>query len=354
MRYLDVGGGLGIDYDGSQTDFESSVNYTLQEYANDVIFRVKSVCEEAGVPHPVIISESGRAVVAYHSLLVFDVLGTSNFDGYQVPPEVPPDAPQQIADLLAIHRDLSKKNAVEGYHDALQAVDEVLNMFNLGSLTLELRALAERLFWCVCNKLLRIVREMDYIPEELQGLNSLLSDTYFCNFSVFQSMPDAWAIKQLFPIMPIHRLNEAPTRRGVLGDITCDSDGKIDQFIDLRDVRNTLELHPLDGQPYYLGAFLLGAYQEILGDLHNLFGDTNAVHVSLDDDGEINLDTVIKGDTVREVLAYVQYAADELLAKMRKDVERAVRNNKISLNESRALLRFYESGLEGYTYLEEP
>lgn len=354
VKYLDVGGGLGIDYDGSQTDFESSVNYTLQEYANDVVFRIKSVCDEAGVPHPTIISESGRAVVAYHSLLVFDVLGVSNLDRQLGPVEVPPDAPQPIADLAAIHRDLSKKNFTESYHDSVQAIDEVLNLFNLGYLSIEMRALSERLFWAVCFKLRRIVRDLDYVPEELQGLETLLSDTYFCNFSIFQSMPDSWAINQLFPIMPIHRLTEAPTRRAVLGDITCDSDGKIDQFIDLRDVRNTLELHPFNGQPYYLGAFLLGAYQEILGDLHNLFGDTNAVHVSLDEDGHINVDDVIKGDTVREVLHYVQYSADELLAKMRKDVERAVRAGKVSLEESRLLLRFYESGLEGYTYLEEP
>jgi arginine decarboxylase len=354
VRYLDVGGGLGIDYDGSQTDFESSVNYTLQEYANDVVFRVKSVCDEAGVPHPTIISESGRAVVAYHSVLVFDVLGVSNFDRYQAPPALPADAPQPIADLFGIYRDLSKKNFLESYHDAIQSVDESLNLFNLGYLSVELRALAEKLFWAVCGKLLKIIRELEYVPEELHGLEALLSDTYFCNFSIFQSMPDSWAINQLFPIMPIHRLNEPPSRRAVLGDITCDSDGKIDQFIDLRDVRNTLELHPFTGQPYYLGTFLLGAYQEILGDLHNLFGDTNAVHVSLDEDGQINLDAVIKGDTVREVLQYVQYSADELTARMRKDVERAVRSGKISLDESRQLLRFYESGLEGYTYLEEP
>ncbi len=353
VTFLDVGGGLGIDYDGSQTDFESSVNYTLQEYANDVVFRVKSVCDEAGVPHPTIVSESGRAVVAYHSLLVFDVLGVSHFDRYDVPEEIPAEAPQQIADLFAIYRDLKKKNILESYHDAVQAVDDTLNMFNLGSLDIEMRALSERLFWALCSKLLKIVREMEYVPEELQGLEALLSDTYFCNFSIFQSMPDSWAIKQLFPIMPIHRLNEQPTRSAVLGDITCDSDGKIDQFIDLRDVRNTLQLHPFNGEPYYLGAFLLGAYQEILGDLHNLFGDTNAVHVSLDD-GELNVDTVIKGDTVREVLAYVQYSADELTARLRKDVERAVRSGKISLTESRQLLRFYESGMEGYTYLEEP
>src|SRR5260370_10006911 len=215
-----------------------------------------------------------------------------------------------------------------------------------------MRDLTEGLVWAVCGKVLKLVREMEYVPEELQGLESLLSDTYFCNCSIFQSMPDSWAVKQLFPIMPIHRLNEPPSRQAVLGDITCDSDGKIDQFIDLRDVRSTLELHPYDGQPYYLGAFLLGAYQEILGDLHNLFGDTNAVHVSLDEDGEVNLDAVIKGDTVREVLHYVQYSADELASRMRKDVERAVRAGKISLEESRKLLAFYESGLEGDTYLE--
>lgn len=352
VRYLDVGGGLGIDYDGSQTDFESSINYTLQEYANDVVFRIMSVCDEAEVPHPIIVSESGRAMVAYHSALVFDVLGVSNVDRYQSPPEIPEDAPQQIIDLNSIYRDLSKKNLLENYHDAVQSLDETLHMFNLGSMSIENRAMAERLFWAVCGKVMKVVREMDYVPEELQGLEALLSDTYFCNFSIFQSMPDSWAIKQLFPMMPIHRLDEPPTRRAVLGDITCDSDGKVEQFIDLRDVRNTLELHPFTGEPYYIGAFLLGAYQEILGDLHNLFGDTNAVHVTLEE-GELCVDTVIKGNTVREVLAYVQYSADELLAKMRKDVEKAVRSGKISPAESRQLLYFYESGLEGYTYLEE-
>ena len=353
VNYIDVGGGLGIDYDGSQSDFESSINYTLQEYANDVVFRIKSVCDEAGVPHPTIISESGRAMVGYHSLLVFDVVGVSNFDRYTVPPQVPDDGPQQLADLFAIFQDLKKKNLQESYHDALQAVDEAVNMFNLGTINIEQRALIERLFWAVCSKILRMVRELDYTPEELQGLESMLSDTYFCNFSIFQSMPDSWAIKQLFPIMPIHRLTENPTRKAVLGDITCDSDGKIDQFIDLRDVRNTLQLHEFTGQPYYLGAFLLGAYQEILGDLHNLFGDTNAVHVSLDENNHLNIDEVIKGDTVREVLAYVQYKADELTDRIRKDVEKAVKLGTISIAESREFLDFYQSGLEGYTYLEE-
>ncbi len=354
LKYIDVGGGLGVDYDGSQTDFESSMNYTLQEYANDVVFRVKQVCDEAGVPHPSIISESGRALVAYHSVLIFDVLGTSNFDKCVAPDSLPDDAPQPIVDLFTTHKELNKKNFLEGYHDSVQSVEESLNLFNLGYLSIELRALAERLYWAIGRKLQRIVRELDYVPEELNGLENMLSDTYFCNFSVFQSMPDSWAIKQLFPMMPIHRLTEAPTRRGVLGDITCDSDGKVDQFIDLRDVRNTLELHPLNDEPYYLGGFLLGAYQEILGDLHNLFGDTNAVHVSLDDDGTPSIDAVIKGDTVTEVLHYVQYNAEKLTDRVRKDVERAVRQGKITVAESKQFLKFYETGLEGYTYLEEP
>jgi arginine decarboxylase len=355
LKIIDVGGGLGVDYDGSQTDFESSINYTLQEYANDVVFRIKTVCDEAGVPHPQIISESGRALVAYHSVLVFDVLGTSNYDACSAPESIPADSPQPLQDLFAIHRDLTKKNCIESYHDAVQEMEECLGTFNLGYMPLTQRAQAERLFFAIGRKLQRIVKELDYVPEELQGLESLMSDTYFCNFSLFQSMPDSWAIKQLFPVMPIHRLNENPVRRAVLGDITCDSDGKIDQFIDLRDVRSTLELHPFkEGEQYCLGVFLLGAYQEILGDLHNLFGDTNAVHVHLEPDGTPNVDVVIKGDTVTEVLNYVQYSAEKLTDRIRKDVERAVRAGKLSLAESRAFLSFYENGLAGYTYLEEP
>ena len=354
LKIIDVGGGLGVDYDGSQTDFESSMNYSLQEYANDVVFRIKTVCDEAGVPHPKIISESGRALVAYHSMLVFDVLGTSDFDSGGAPESVPEDAPQPLQDLFAIHRDLTKKNFTESYHDAVQEMEECLGLFNLGYMPVEQRAQAERLFWAIGRKLQKMCKDLELVPEELQGLETLMSDTYFCNFSLFQSMPDSWAIKQLFPIMPIHRLNEAPTRKAVLGDITCDSDGKIDQFIDLRDVRNTLDLHQVTpGQPYYLGAFLLGAYQEILGDLHNLFGDTNAVHVHLEPDGTPNVDTVIKGDTVTEVLHYVQYSAEKLTDRIRKDVERAVRAGKLSLQESREFLGFYETGLAGYTYLEE-
>ena len=353
VRYLDVGGGLGIDYDGSQSDFESSINYTLQEYASDIVSRIRVICDEEEVPHPSIISESGRAVVAYHSLLVFDVLGVSRFDKAEVPDEVPEDAPQQLHDLFVIYKDLKKRNLLESYHDAAHHVDEIVNLFNLGGVALEIRAMAENLFWAINSKILRLVRELDHAPEDLSGLETLLSDTYFCNFSVFQSMPDSWAIKQLFPIMPIHRLGEFPTRRAVLGDITCDSDGKIDQFIDLKDVRRTLELHSYDGKPYYLAAFLLGAYQEILGDLHNLFGDTNAVHVHFDEDGEVVIDDVIKGDTVREVLSYVQYSPDELMERLRRDVEKAVKANRISLAESRQMLRYYEAAIDGYTYLEE-
>src|SRR5438132_4418131 len=358
LQMIDVGGGLGVDYDGSRTDFGSSINYGLQEYANDVVFHVKEICDQADVEHPTIISESGRAMVAYHSVLVFNVLGWSGFARFDVPNELNgedrDELPAPVVNLFDTYQGINDSNFMEYYHDAQISKDAVLNLFSLGYCSLEQRSLAERLFFAICSKVLNIIRKMDYVPDEFEGLEAMLSDTYFCNMSIFQSMPDSWAIDQLFPIMPIHRLDEAPTRRGVLGDITCDSDGKIDQFIDLRDVRNTLELHPYDGQPYYLGAFLLGAYQEILGDLHNLFGDTNAVHVSLDEDGEVSLDSVIKGDTVREVLAYVQYSADELIARMRKDVERAVRTGKISLDESRHLLSFYESGLEGYTYLEEP
>jgi hypothetical protein len=243
LEYLDVGGGLGIDYDGSQTNFESSVNYTLQEYANDVIFRVKTVCDEAGVKHPTIISESGRATVAYHSVLVFNVLGVSKFYFEDIPEELPEDYPQPIHDLHALCKDVSKKNLLESYHDAVQAYDELINSFNLGYLSLELRSLSERLYYYAAQKILKIVRNLEFVPEELEGLETQLSDTYFCNFSVFQSLPDSWAVQQLFPIMPIHGLRDEPRRRGILADITCDSDGKVDKFIDLRDVKKTLELH---------------------------------------------------------------------------------------------------------------
>ncbi len=352
LQFMDVGGGLGVDYDGSQTDFESSVNYTLQEYANDIVYHIQNVCDEAEVPHPTIITESGRAVAAYHSALVFNVLGVSGFGEPNLTLELPEDAEQPLIDLQETFRSLSNKNLLESFHDAQQSLDSALNLFSLGYLPLVQRSLAENFYWAICHRIQKLAKDLDYFPEELEGLESLLSDTYFCNFSLFQSMPDSWAIKQLFPIMPIHRLNEPPTRHAVLGDISCDSDGKVDQFIDRRDVKKTLPLHSLNGEPYFLGAFLLGAYQEILGDLHNLFGDTNAVHVSLGETGEVMLDAVIPGDTVREVLDYVQFKSTALLEQYRKDVEQALREGKIGYEESGRLLKFYEDGLHGYTYLE--
>jgi arginine decarboxylase len=353
LKYLDVGGGLGVDYDGSQTDFESSVNYTLQEYANDIIYHVQNVCDEVGVAHPIIVTESGRAIAAYHSVLVFNVLGVAGMGEADVPPEPPPDAEQPLIDLQETYRSLTAKNLLESYHDAQQALDQALNLFSLGYLSLDQRCIAENLYWAISRRIQKMARELDYFPEELEGIDAMLSDTYFCNFSLFQSMPDSWAIKQLFPIMPIHRLEEEPSRPAVLGDITCDSDGKVDAFIDRRDVKRTLLLHAFTGGDYYLGAFLLGAYQEILGDLHNLFGDTNAVHVRLGPTGDVMLDSVIKGDTVREVLNYVQFSSDSLVAKLRRDVETALRESRLTYEESGALLKFYEEGLHGYTYLED-
>ncbi|MEO8372602.1 MAG: biosynthetic arginine decarboxylase [Candidatus Solibacter sp.] len=353
LKFLDVGGGLGIDYDGSQTDFESSVNYTLQEYANDIIYHVQNVCDEVEVPHPTIITESGRAIAAYHSVLVFNVLGVAGMGEADVPADPPADAEQPLIDLAETYRGLTAKNLLESYHDAQQALDQALNLFSLGYLSLEQRCIAENLYWAISRKIQRLAGELDYFPEELEGIDAMLSDTYFCNFSLFQSMPDSWAIKQLFPIMPIHRLEEQPTRPAVLGDITCDSDGKVDAFIDRRDVKRTLQLHSFEGGDYYLGAFLLGAYQEILGDMHNLFGDTNAVHVRLGPTGEVMLDSVIKGDTVREVLNYVQFSSDALVMQLRRDVEAALREGRLTYEESGALLRFYEEGLHGYTYLED-
>ena len=353
LKYLDVGGGLGIDYDGSQTDFESSVNYTLEEYARDVVYHIQSICDESEVAHPTIITESGRAIAAYHSALVFNVLGVSGFGEEDLPQSIPEDSEQFMIDLFETHKSVNKKNLLESYHDAQQALDSALNLFSLGYLTLQQRSMAENLYWATCRKIFKLASELDYFPEELEPMDGMLSDTYFCNFSLFQSMPDSWAVKQLFPIMPIHRLNESPTRRGILGDISCDSDGKIDQFIDRRDVKKTLPLHPFNNGSYILGAFLIGAYQEILGDLHNLFGDTNAVHVSLDDHNDVVLETVVQGDTVREVLNYVQYNSQSLLDEFRKDVELAVREQRIGYEESGRLLKFYEEGLQGYTYLEQ-
>jgi arginine decarboxylase len=353
LRYFDAGGGLGVDYDGSQTNFASSMNYTLQEYANDLVFSLQEICEAAGVPQPTLVTESGRAVVAHHSMLVMDILGVGEFDVGKAPEKLPENASRVVKNLNDTFREISTKNLREAYHDSLEYREEALSLFALGQLSLPERVIAEDIFWAICQKVLKIVRELREIPEEFDGLERALSDTYFCNFSMFQSLPDIWAIDQLFPVMPIHRHIEEPTRRAVLADITCDSDGKIDHFIDRRDVKNVLELHPINSAAeYYLGVFLIGAYQEILGDLHNLFGNTNTVHVSLVPGGGYQIEHVVTGDTVTDVLRYVSYAREDLLARVRRFAEQSVRASRMSLEETRSLLRMYEEGLSGYTYLE--
>ena len=352
MQYLDCGGGLGVDYDGSQTNFQSSMNYTIQEYANDVVFGVKEICDEAKVAHPTIVTESGRAVAAHHSVLVVNILGVTEFNAH-APKELPRPVVPLVVNLWETFQAVSQKNLLESYHDAVEYKDQVLQLFNLGHLSLQDRVLAENLFWSICEKVLHLAQSQPHLPEELEGLEKALSDTYFCNFSLFQSVPDAWAVDQLFPICPIHRLHEEPTRRATLADITCDSDGKIDSFIDLRDVKHVLELHPKNGADYYLGIFLVGAYQEILGDMHNLFGDTNTVHVSLGPDGDYDVKDVVAGDTVSEVLSYVDYSPSDLLGRLRNNVEVALRKKLITIEESRQLINRFRQGMIGYTYLDK-
>jgi arginine decarboxylase len=352
MRFLDVGGGLGVDYDGSKTNFHSSTNYTVQEYANDVVWSIQEACDKQGIPHPGIVSESGRALVAHHAMLVFDVLGRSQIPIENPPPKAAKHPSPIIGSLYETWKNVNRKNFQESYHDAIGLKEEAISLFKLGYLDLEGRALAETIFWAICSRILRIVRRLEYVPEELEGLERSLADTYYCNFSVFQSAPDHWAVKQLFPVMPIHRLKEEPTRRGIFVDLTCDSDGKVDQFIDLHDVKHALELHAWKpGETYYIGMFLVGAYQEILGDLHNLFGDTHAIHVTLTGAGQYDIERVVEGDSVTEVLGYVQYGRDDLTKRVRRAAEAAVRRGTLGLEESALLLRRYNEALAGYTYL---
>ncbi len=354
MRYLDCGGGLGVDYDGSQTNFHSSVNYTLQEYAADIVSQIAEICDSKGVPHPDIVTESGRALVAHHSVLVFNVLDANQMLVGQVPEELADDEHRIIQDLYETYAGVSRKNFQEAYHDALTQKEEAVTAFNLGLLDLRGRARVEKLFYATCERILKIVRDLTYVPDELEGLEKHLTDTYYCNFSLFQSLPDHWAVRQLFPTLPLDRLNKQPLRRAVLADLTCDSDGKIDEFIDLRDVKPFLELHAMNGdnggESYYVGSFLVGAYQEILGDLHNLFGDTDAVHVKLEGD-DYRVEHVVEGDSVAEVLSYVQYSKDDLIARVRRAMEVALRERRLTPAESGRLMRRYEEGLEGYTYL---
>jgi arginine decarboxylase len=353
MRYLDVGGGLGVDYDGSQTNFHASKNYNMQNYANDIVAEVKDACAEKKVPVPILVSESGRAIVSHQSVLIFDVLGSS-----EVRSELPHPPKENehaiIRNLWEIYNTINLENFQEAYHDVTQFKEEALNRFNLGYLSISERARAEQFYWACCRKILDIINDEDYVPDDLEELEQMMSSIYYVNMSVFQSAPDSWAIDQLFPIMPIHRLCEEPTRRGILADLTCDSDGKIDQFIDLRDVKPVLELHALKkNKPYYLGLFLAGAYQEIMGNLHNLFGDTNAVHIKLTPKG-YQIEHVVKGDTMKEVVGYVQYDAEDLMENIRKKSEQALQEKRITLQESQRLMQNYESSLGRYTYLSPP
>ncbi len=351
MGWIDVGGGLGVDYDGSQTNFQSSMNYSLQEYANDVVFAVQDACDGAGLAHPVIVSESGRAIVAHHAVLVTDVIGHSAALTDGETGSIAEDAPQLVQSLHEVCAGVTRKNLIESYHDSIQIKEEAQTLFSLGYLDLEGRAQCERLFWATCSRILHWIAADGDCPEELEHLPKGLSDIYYCNYSMFQSTPDHWAVKQLFPTLPIHRLDERPTRRAILADLTCDSDGKMDRFIDLKGVADYLHVHELTSSPYYIGVFLVGAYQEVLGDLHNLFGDTHVVHVRVEADGNLDVAKVVEGDTVREVLGYVQYEPDRLVDRMRRTAERALRAERISKVEVQALLDVYKSSLAATTYL---
>ncbi|MEO0651011.1 MAG: biosynthetic arginine decarboxylase [Planctomycetota bacterium] len=353
VDYFDVGGGLGVDYDGSSTNFESSMNYSLQEYANYVVYILAEACRDADLEPPTIVTESGRALTAHHAVLVSDVLGVSDFSTVGIPSKAEPEEPEIIQEFASVCENVTSKNYQECYHDALQLREEGMTLFNVGQLALPDRARVEEFFWRTCEKILRITRTLDYVPDDLASLERDMADTYFMNFSLFQSIPDSWAIQHLFPVMPIHRLDQEPTRRAILADITCDSDGKIDRFIDLRDVKRTLELHPFEkGQRYMLGVFLIGAYQEILGDMHNLFGDTHVVHVDEGANGRPQIKHVVPGDRVKEVLSYVEYFEADLLSQLRRSIESALEEDRLTFEESALLLRRYEQGLAGYTYLE--
>lgn len=355
LSFFDVGGGLGVDYDGSSTNFESSMNYTMGEYARDVVWEIQSICDQEGLPHPNIVSESGRAVVAHHSMLITEVMDVNPV--LEPPAKLPPppvageNSSAQV--LYALYNDLTLKNCHESYNDVAVLKEEVLHSFVQGNITLEERAYADKVIEYLLAKISRLSVKMKYIPEDLEDLKGKLRDIYFCNFSVFQSLPDAWAIGQLFPIMPIHRLKLEPKRRAIIADMTCDSDGKIDRFIDLKDINSYIKLHAYkEDSPYYLGFFLVGAYQEILGDLHNLFGDTNAVHIDCDEDEELEIREIVEGDTVREVLSYVQFEPQNLLDRLRSSIERALKNGTLSPEESRQLQKRFKEGLEEYTYLQ--
>ena len=353
VEVVDIGGGLGVDYDGTRSsNSEGSVNYSIQEYVNDSISTLVDVSDKNGIPHPNIITESGRALTAHHSVLIFEVLETATLPEWDDEEEIAPDAHELVQELYSIWDSLNQNKMLEAWHDAQQIREEALDLFSHGIVDLKTRAQIERLYWSITREINQIAGGLKHAPDEFRGLSKLLADKYFCNFSLFQSLPDSWAIDQIFPIMPIQRLDEKPERSATLQDITCDSDGKIANFISTRNVAHYLPVHSLKKtEPYYLAVFLVGAYQEILGDMHNLFGDTNAVHVSVNEKG-YNIEQIIDGETVAEVLDYVQYNPKKLVRTLETWVTKSVKEGKISLEEGKEFLSNYRSGLYGYTYLE--
>jgi arginine decarboxylase len=353
MKYFDVGGGLAVDYDGSKTDFHASKNYNIQEYAYDVVAAILEACSKADIAHPTIISESGRAIAAHPSVLVFEVVG-KNEVRFGHPEDPGPKAHKILQQLYETYQGIAPKNLQEAFHDALQAKEEAESLFKYGYLGLRERAQAERLYWACCEKISDYASKMKRVPEEILQLDQVMAAIYYGNFSVFQSIPDSWAIDQLFPIMPIHRLDEEPTVKATLADLTCDSDGKIDHFIDVEDVKRVLPVHRWrEGERYFMGIFLNGAYQEILGDLHNLFGDTNAVHVRLDGEGGYEISHVVKGDTIEQVLEYVEYDPRAMIERVRRQAERARRQGLITSDQVKLLMKHYEEALGSYTYLTQ-
>lgn len=354
MGIFDIGGGLAIDYDGSHTNFASSANYDVSEYCADVIEGIMTACNEAEVPHPTVISESGRALVGYYSVLVMNVLDTAVYEAKEPPEDIAEPIPESLENMLYVSRILNRKNLQESFNDALYYREEIHKAFKHGDITLRQHAASDRLFWHILTRIRELLSDMKVVPRDLLGLNVLMADTYYCNFSVFQSLPDAWAIEQLFPIMPIHRLNEKPTRTASLSDITCDCDGRITKFIGQHDVQTVLPVHEVrKDEEYMLGAFLVGAYQETLGDLHNLFGDTNVVSVRVDEDGDIDYVQELQGDSVGDVLSYVEYRPELLVEQFRSLAEEAVKAKRITPAQRREILAAYENGLRGYTYFEQ-
>ena len=352
IDFVDIGGGLGVDYDGSRSFSQSSINYSIQEYANDAVFMLQDACEKNDLKHPSIITESGRALTAHHSILLFNVLETTSQPSWNEKEELDDSAHELTVELQEILKSLRPASLFESWHDALQIREEALDLFSLGMLDLETRAKIERLFWSIVREVYKLSEDLRHLPEEFRNLPKLLTEKYFCNFSLFQSLPDSWAIDQIFPIVPIHRLNERPSHVATLQDITCDSDGKIDHFIGVGDYSRYLNLHRFHKEePYYLGVFLVGAYQEILGDMHNLFGDTNVVHIEVNKNG-YEIKNIIDGETVSEVLQFVQYDPKKLVRTMESWVTRSVKEGKITPNEGKEFLSNYRSGLYGYTYLE--